>query len=41
MDGTNIVKAETRLVSLRFVQVVALKKDEEKLQPAEDLTKIV
>ena len=40
MAGTSAVKVETRPVSLRSVLVVVPKKDEEKLQLAEDLTKM-
>ena len=40
MAGTSSIKAETRLVSLRSIQAVVPKNDEEKLQLAEDLTKM-
>ena len=40
MARTSSIKVETRLVSLRSVQAVVPKKDEEKLQLVEDLTKM-
>ena len=40
MAGISAIKAKTRPVSLRSIPVVVPKKDEEKLQLAEDLTKM-
>ena len=40
MARTSAVKAETHPVSLRSVPAIVPKKDEEKLQLAEDLTKM-
>ena len=40
MVGASLVKVETRLMSLRSVSTIVPKKDEEKQQLADDLTKI-